>query len=131
MAGCELPLKNTVDSIRRETGRKDSHIHAFNRFLDRNMGRALNTTTVGGLLSIPSTNLEPRMDASAKVWTAPFGIRRPHPAHSHYSDLQLGDSSTDLKEVVTRHWKQMCDLSASFPILGKSAPNFRAKDSWT
>jgi hypothetical protein len=34
------------------------------------MGRALNIMTVGGLLSIPSTNLEPRMDASAKVRTA-------------------------------------------------------------
>ena len=31
------------------------------------MGRELNITGVGGLLSVPSTKLEPRMDASAKV----------------------------------------------------------------
>jgi hypothetical protein len=31
------------------------------------MGRELNITVVAGLLSVPSTELEPRMDASAKV----------------------------------------------------------------
>jgi hypothetical protein len=53
--------------VRRETGRKDSYEHAFNRLLDRNRERASNTAGVGGLLFIPSINLEPRMNASAKV----------------------------------------------------------------
>lgn len=75
----------------------------FDRFFDRSMRRELNIPGAGGLLSIPSTNLEPRMDASAKVRTAlPPGICLPHLAHSHYRDLQLADLSADLQEVVTQ-----------------------------
>jgi len=82
-AGLPISVKTRVDCMRRETGSKGSYERTFNRLLDKNMGRASNVTGVGGLLFIPSTNLEPRMDASAKGADRPhFGIRPPHTSHS-------------------------------------------------
>jgi hypothetical protein len=75
---------------------------AFDRFLDRSMGRELNITGVGGLLFIPSINLEPRMDASAKGADRPhFGIRPPHTSHSFHRGLQPVDSLANLQAVRT------------------------------
>ena len=52
------------------TARQGTPEGVNSRFLDSSMGREQHNRGVGGLLSIPSTKLEPRMDASAKVQAA-------------------------------------------------------------
>ena len=49
-----ISAENRVDCIRRESDRKDSYEHAFNRLLDRNRAKVSNLMGVGGLLFIPS-----------------------------------------------------------------------------